>query len=435
MKKLSYGEIGKLLEKARTGDDQAFAVLYSATVEAQYYSALRLVKNQTLAEEVVQDVYVSLYQHMDTITEPKGLVAYLGRVNFTKCMDILNKEKKYSDEDVEERQNSLVSTELDPAEAINIKDERERINLTLSKMDPRLSSVLVMRYAQDLKIEEISKATGFSMSTVNRYLKKGVVEMRRLYNKIKNSALSFVFLSPWASKAIKNSLANSTTNDQKASMFEKISDTVHMNPAAVTVSTTSVVIASAGIQSLLASKGFIASVAIAGASVTGVVIPPSYSMEIIDAQIPTNQTTEVAITHKGSFDIRAIRAHDEQQQLYTNCLGNGCSLFFADNGTYSIEIDGVNGSVAKTSVTISNIDHTCPVVSNLVVGETTSSVILSDDLSGIDYSTLSIVSENGQPVEYYVEGSTITFSNNTPVIDLTVYDNLGNKVESHISIY
>ena len=63
-KRMGHRQLEQLLLRAREGDEQAFAQLYRATCRAQWVQARALLGSDALAEEAVQESYLSLFRHM-----------------------------------------------------------------------------------------------------------------------------------------------------------------------------------------------------------------------------------------------------------------------------------------------------------------------------------------------------------------------------------
>ena len=67
--KRTHRQLEALLRAARQGDEEAFAQLYRATVPAQLAQAKLLLKSAALAEEAVQESYLTLYRKMGDIRD------------------------------------------------------------------------------------------------------------------------------------------------------------------------------------------------------------------------------------------------------------------------------------------------------------------------------------------------------------------------------
>ena len=55
-----------LVEKAKNGDSVAWSELYSATFPVAYGVAVQLVKNKDIAEDIIQDSYITAFTKLDT---------------------------------------------------------------------------------------------------------------------------------------------------------------------------------------------------------------------------------------------------------------------------------------------------------------------------------------------------------------------------------
>jgi len=173
MQKLSYIQLADLVKRAQQGDDSAFAALYAATVESQMYFATAFLQDSYLAEDAVQETYIALYAHLPKLENPRLLIAYLNRICYHTCVDILKKSSKFK---LELEEDSLASVNdktvaFNPAENYLVLEQNHAIYKALSALPEQQKAMFLMRYYHDMKIQEIAFATGASESTVKRGLK------------------------------------------------------------------------------------------------------------------------------------------------------------------------------------------------------------------------------------------------------------------------
>ncbi|MEG2799237.1 MAG: sigma-70 family RNA polymerase sigma factor, partial [Erysipelotrichaceae bacterium] len=167
----SHEDLGKLLVKASQGDTEAFEKLYSATASAQYYLALKHTKDESLAADVVQELYIKLFKYMDKIENPRLFVAYLNRMNYTISMDLVKKYKREISTDFSESENDFVDPRsIHPKENI----DQNLVSMALNELDDSLRDVVVMRYINKMKIDDIAEYLKVSKRTVSRMLSKGI---------------------------------------------------------------------------------------------------------------------------------------------------------------------------------------------------------------------------------------------------------------------
>jgi len=86
-------EITKNVHDALNGDKRGFDALYQATSKAVYFTCLSLVKNESDAEDLTQDVYITAFEKLTSLSEPEKFAAWVKRIAVNKCMDFLTTKR------------------------------------------------------------------------------------------------------------------------------------------------------------------------------------------------------------------------------------------------------------------------------------------------------------------------------------------------------
>ena len=68
------------VEKALKGDAEGFDFLYNATKNNKYYLALRYVKDEEGAKDVLQDAYIRAWKNLDKLKEPEKFDSWLAQI-------------------------------------------------------------------------------------------------------------------------------------------------------------------------------------------------------------------------------------------------------------------------------------------------------------------------------------------------------------------
>ena len=181
MKKLSHSQYGVLVKKAQQGDTSAFATLYAATIEIQLYFATTFLKDASLAEDAVHEVYISLFKNLDRITNGSLFIAYLRRICYNTCVDFRKKQmrNKYElDEAVLDLQADD-DIESSPHDRYAAMEQTNELYRALSTLPDDQRAVFLMRYYDKMKIAEIALAMNISESTVKRYVKQAAESLRK----------------------------------------------------------------------------------------------------------------------------------------------------------------------------------------------------------------------------------------------------------------
>jgi RNA polymerase sigma-70 factor (ECF subfamily) len=182
VKKLSYPELAGLVRQIQRGDGDAFTELYLATVEPQRYFAASFLKDAALADDVVQEVYLSLYNALSAgkLLNPELLVAYLNKITYNTCVDY---KKKYGDvwlelcEETLEQQADGGGNE--PEERYAVIERGSELQKAIAELPEQQRSIFLLRFYRELKIDEIAAATGLNESTVRRNIKAAKERLKR----------------------------------------------------------------------------------------------------------------------------------------------------------------------------------------------------------------------------------------------------------------
>ena len=74
-----------LVERARTGDRDAFDALVRSRMDAVYRTSLAILGEQADAADATQETFVSAWRHTADLRDPELFDAWLGRINLNAC--------------------------------------------------------------------------------------------------------------------------------------------------------------------------------------------------------------------------------------------------------------------------------------------------------------------------------------------------------------
>ena len=181
MEMLDYKYLGELVQSAREGDSNAFAELYAATYQQQYRYALRYLKDEHLAQDALQETFVRVLRNIRKLQNPDLFIAWLNRINFRVCYDISRSRSKDNNVIYNEVPLKMQHSEVGLAEDEVLKiDQREYILKQIKSLPLTESQVIIMKYYQEMKLDEIAEAMNISRSTVKRYLKSGKNHLKQM---------------------------------------------------------------------------------------------------------------------------------------------------------------------------------------------------------------------------------------------------------------
>jgi RNA polymerase sigma-70 factor (sigma-E family) len=155
--------------------DQALDQLYVAHWGALVRLAVLLVRDVSLAEEIVQDSFVAVHGRWRRLRDPDRALAYLRQTVVNRARSALRHRGVV--ERHAERQTPLAAAPgVD--DHLMVADRRSAVLEALRRLPTRQREVLVLRYYLDLSEAEIADALGISRGAVKSHASRGAAGMR-----------------------------------------------------------------------------------------------------------------------------------------------------------------------------------------------------------------------------------------------------------------
>lgn len=170
----------ELLNACREGDESSWEVLVDRYQRLIYAIPRRAGLNEDQASEVFQDVFATLLQKLNDITDPDRLHAWLVTTARRKTWRLMSKERllRPSAEERDEELAAVVDNAPLPDEILVRLEEQHRIRTALLALDERCQKLLTLLYYQPQppSYAEIAAAFGTSEGSIGptraRCLKK-----------------------------------------------------------------------------------------------------------------------------------------------------------------------------------------------------------------------------------------------------------------------
>lgn len=182
----------ELLNLLKEGDMLAFDAIYERYCKRIFAFVVRYVKSETDAEEIVQEVFLKIWENKNKIDVYSSFESYIFTISYNSTISLLRKrvtEKKYIDylknlqvaENVFELTDEVYYTELNG-----------QIQSLLSELTPRQKEIFLLSREEGLTHDEIAKKLGISSNTVKNHI---VTTLNFLRTKIDNGLVINVFFA------------------------------------------------------------------------------------------------------------------------------------------------------------------------------------------------------------------------------------------------
>ena len=142
-------------------------------------------KNQGIALDVVQEAITKALENINKLRNEKYVKTWFYRILINEAIKASKNNKSFVDYDFVEKELHSDSHENELIEKLDIYK-------TIQKLNKKLKTVIILRFFENLKIEEIAYITKTNTNTVKSRLYKGIEEIRKLlrgedYEHIKKS--------------------------------------------------------------------------------------------------------------------------------------------------------------------------------------------------------------------------------------------------------
>ncbi len=183
MKELNISYIAGLVLRAQASDSDAFAQLYALTYNKVYNYTRHYLRDDYLAQDAMQEVFILALKNLPKLNDPTLFIAWLNRISFNVCYDMSNKLKLASNQISDPEMLDIIQDEhiaSNPETSFQKKEEYSRLNQALDTLPFNERQVLIMRYFNEMKLEEIAAAMEISRSSVKRYIASGQNKLRKI---------------------------------------------------------------------------------------------------------------------------------------------------------------------------------------------------------------------------------------------------------------
>ncbi|MEM6964558.1 MAG: sigma-70 family RNA polymerase sigma factor [Bacteroidota bacterium] len=184
-------EITTLLAK---GDRRAVTLTYQNYGNALYGIIRRIVKSEALAEEVLQDVMVKVWQNAASYNRTKGrLFTWLSNIARNAAIDML-RSAGYNREQKTTSIENTVNPNVGGSEELQIKDAG--LEKVINSLDEKHRVLIDMAYFQGYSQRAVEKELDIPLGTIKSRLRQAINELRTKLNQdqVRDLLLSIVFV-------------------------------------------------------------------------------------------------------------------------------------------------------------------------------------------------------------------------------------------------
>jgi RNA polymerase sigma-70 factor (family 1) len=175
---------------ARNDDPVAYKELFLSFYNPLLRFALTLLKSKEVAEEVVSDVFVNIWEKRKRIGSITNLKVYLFIAVKNTAFNYLSKQHKHFTDSVDEAGIEFKSVYFDPEQLMVTAEMIARIKAAIEQLPPKCKLIFKLVKEEELKYRDVAEILGVSVKTVESQVTIAVKKIGSAINFDRSKAIA-----------------------------------------------------------------------------------------------------------------------------------------------------------------------------------------------------------------------------------------------------
>lgn len=171
--------------RAQAGEREALNELLKVVQEPLYRYIYGLVGERTLAEDILQEVFILIYRKLGWLQEPSLFRPWAYRIASREAFKRLQRERRWAEQIRDEATLDAVPAQA-PEEGY-APELIEHLPLLMARVSPASRAVLILHYLHELPLSEVAGVLGIALGTAKSRLAYGLSSLRRAIGEQSNA--------------------------------------------------------------------------------------------------------------------------------------------------------------------------------------------------------------------------------------------------------
>src|SRR5262249_5669427 len=134
--------------------------------ERAYQWAFAMLQDSHLAEDAVQEAFITAYEHLDQLKDPSAFPGWFKRIVISQCARLMRRKDFAADL----LDDSAPAAEPDPSEKVEEHESEERLKQALHRLPEHERTVTELFYLSEYSQHEIAERLALPVTTVKKRL-------------------------------------------------------------------------------------------------------------------------------------------------------------------------------------------------------------------------------------------------------------------------
>lgn len=172
--------IAGIIRRIRSGDRDAFVALTRLYQQKVFVLAYSFFRNKEDAIDLVQDVFLRIFEKIDSFQEDRNFEAWLIQVAKNLCIDRYRKTRGRREMESDARVDELPLADDRSPDAGRSSDLKAVLSQSVDRLADRQKTIFLMRHVNQMGNEEIARVLNISTGTVKSLHFKAIRRLRTL---------------------------------------------------------------------------------------------------------------------------------------------------------------------------------------------------------------------------------------------------------------
>ncbi|RDI37516.1 RNA polymerase sigma factor SigW [Falsibacillus pallidus] len=183
--------VNKRIKQVIKGDQNAFSEIVELYKDKVYQVCYRILGNRHEAEDIAQEAFIRAYINIESFNQSRKFSTWLYRIATNLCIDRIRKKKPdyYLDAEVSGTDGLTMYSQVAadvalPEEKLEKMELRDNVHKEILKLPQKYRTVIVLKYIEELSLNEISEILDLPLGTVKTRMHRGREALRKQLGKL-----------------------------------------------------------------------------------------------------------------------------------------------------------------------------------------------------------------------------------------------------------
>ncbi|WP_421695686.1 sigma-70 family RNA polymerase sigma factor [Aestuariivirga sp.] len=174
---MASSDLAELISHIGIGDRKAFRKLYELTSPKLFAVCMRVLREQSEAEDALQEVYVKIWHNALRFSAGEySPISWLAAIARNHAIDRARSRKPQA---IELDDSAGVADELpDPEHALLAKSEGKRIERCLEELQQQRAEAIRAAYVEGYSYQELASRYGIPLNTIRTWLRRSLLSLK-----------------------------------------------------------------------------------------------------------------------------------------------------------------------------------------------------------------------------------------------------------------